>query len=255
PEDAEKCLVYLEKATKKENNQDFLRKSAILKSESYAILKREKDAKEVIAEALASVPHADLYLACANLSASPAEKIKWINKAFALFDMVPLEERQSNKPKPYDRLFTHYQEKKMKPEKVGVQPKVTVIIPAYNAADSIQTSLDSVLVQTWTNLEVIIADDCSTDETVHVANTYKQYDDRVQVISTTANSGAYTARNEALKVATGEFVTINDADDWSHPGKISEQVNHLLQNPEVIANTTQQARATDELIFYRRGKP
>ncbi len=132
---------------------------------------------------------------------------------------------------------------------------MTVIIPAYNVEHVIRSSLDSVLAQTWTNLEIIVVDDCSTDTTVEIVKTYVQRDARVQLIRTETNSGPYVARNLALSQATGDFVTVNDADDWSHPKKIETQVQHLIENPSVIANTSQQARATESLRFYRRGKP
>src|SRR5699024_3345674 len=63
----------------------------------------------------------------------------------------------------------------------------------------------------------------------------------------------YIARNIALEKATGEFVTVNDADDWSHPYKICHQVTHLIEHADVIANTTEQVRMTEDLTFYRRG--
>lgn len=53
----------------------------------------------------------------------------------------------------------------------------------------------------------------------------------------------------------GDFVTINDSDDWSHAQKIEIQVNHLIKNPRVIANTSEHARLTEDLTFYRRGTP
>lgn len=256
-EGATKCLEYLPIATKREENRDFIRRAAILKAESYVILNKEKQAKEVIAYALASTKHADLYLAAANLEPTYKERLNWINKAFALHEMVQLQESESHKSDDaaYDRLCTHYQIEENKSGEFPKQPKVTIIIPAYNASKSIQTALDSVLAQTWGNIEVIVADDCSTDETKEIVTAYTKKDERVQLISTVINCGAYTARNEALKIATGEFITINDADDWSHPEKIAEQVNHLINNAKVIANTTEQARATEELTFYRRGKP
>jgi glycosyltransferase involved in cell wall biosynthesis len=251
---ARKCLEFLSIATKGEKNRDFLRRSVILEVESYAILNEVEKAQEVIAKALASHVHADLYLAAANLETTDEERLKWINKALALYDMEQLQEINPDKLTPYDGLTTSNQTKVQQ----GVQPdqpKVTIIIPSYNAEKGIQTALDSVLGQTWRNLEVIVADDCSTDGTKDIVTHYMAKDKRVQLISTATNSGAYTARNEALKMATGEFVTINDADDWSHPGKIAEQVNHLLGHDHVIANTTEQARATEDMIFYRRGKP
>src|SRR5699024_3730700 len=66
------------------------------------------------------------------------------------------------------------------------------------------------------------------------------------------NSGPYVARNIALKAAQGEFVTDNDADDWSHREKLAVQAAHLLESPQVIANTTELARLTSDFIFHRR---
>src|SRR5699024_1004799 len=63
------------------------------------------------------------------------------------------------------------------------------------------------------------------------------------------------ARNIALKEAAGEFVTINDADDWSHPEKIETQAKHLIGNENIIANTSAHARLTEELKLHRRGTP
>src|SRR5699024_7084522 len=60
--------------------------------------------------------------------------------------------------------------------------------------------------------------------------------------------------NIGLEKATGEYVTVNDADDWSHPDKINQQVSHLLTHKDVIANTTQQVRMWEDLTFYRRGQ-
>jgi hypothetical protein len=69
-----------------------------------------------------------------------------------------------------------------------------------------------------------------------------------------SNGGTYVARNLALGVATGEFVTCHDADDWSHPEKIEKQARHLLRNPLVMGNTSQQALATPDLKFHRQGQ-
>src|SRR5690625_5707723 len=80
-------------------------------------------------------------------------------------------------------------------------------------------------------------------------------DSRIKLFSTERNSGPYVARNIGLTHATGEFVTVNDADDWSHAEKLEKQVNHLIDNPDVIANTSEHARLTEDLTLYRRGTP
>jgi len=250
-EGAEKCLAFLSQAMKGEKNKDFQRRAAILEAESYDIMGMVKEAKDVISHALASEIHADLYLAAANLESSYAERIKRINQALALYSINQLDTNKTAHTS-YDSLCTTYQEKEQDP--AYDQPRVSVIIPAYNAGEGIRTTLDSLLIQTWRNLEIIVADDQSTDNTINIVKEYIK-DSRVHFITTKTNSGAYTARNEALQIATGEYVTINDADDWSHPEKIEEQAKHLMENSTLVANTTQQARATEELKFFRRGKP
>lgn len=254
-EGAEKSIYFITEAMKGEKDRDFLLKSSILKAESYDIMGEKEEAKRVIAHALASSIHVDLYLAAANLESSYEEKIKKLNKIYKQYGLMPLKTSRTNKQTYYDTLSTMEQIEDQLTTEQRDKPKVSVIIPAYNAANRIQTALDSVLAQTWGNIEVIVVDDCSTDETAKIVEAYANKNEIIRLLSTQTNSGAYTARNEALTVATGEFVTVHDADDWSHPEKIEKQVTHLLENETAIANTSQQARATEDLTFYRRGKP
>ena len=132
-------------------------------------------------------------------------------------------------------------------------PLVSVIVPAFNAEKTIASTITSLVDQSWRNLEVIVVDDASTDDTCEAVRNFS--DPRVKLIRLEANHGAYAARNRALQVATGEFTTVNDADDWAHPAKISTQVQHLIDNPHVVANTTDLVRVTDDLRLVRRGIP
>ena len=74
-------------------------------------------------------------------------------------------------------------------------------------------------------------------------------DPRVTVVRATVNAGTYTRRNDALKIARGEFVTIQDSDDWSHPRRLEVQVRHLQQNPGMPANLLSTVRVSPELRF------
>ncbi|TFJ91582.1 glycosyltransferase [Lentibacillus salicampi] len=134
-------------------------------------------------------------------------------------------------------------------------PKVSVILPAYNAEDGISTAIESILSQTWQNIELLVVDDCSSDNTKDVVRDHMKQDSRITLMFTPVNSGPYIARNIALKAATGEFVTVNDSDDWSHAEKIEIQAKHLQHNKNIIANTSEHARLTEDLTFYRRGTP
>src|SRR5690625_1281306 len=206
-EGAEKCLAFLSQAMKGEKNKDFQRRAAILEAESYDIMGMVKEAKDVISHALASEIHADLYLAAANLESSYAERIKRINQALAPYSMKQLDTNKTAHTS-YDSLCTTYQEKEQDP--AYDQARVSVIIPAYNAGEGIRTTLDSLLIQTWRNLEIIVADDQSTDNTINIVKEYIK-DSRVHFITTKTNSGAYTARDRKSTRLNSSHVTINEA--------------------------------------------
>lgn len=249
---AKKSLEYVSGAIKGVKDKELLRKVSILKAESYHILGKIEEAKHVISHALASKSHADLYLAAANLESSPSKKIKWINKLYEYYNITPILFDTRDNLSLYDRLHTRKDPFTSKDKNLS---KVSVIIPAYNSESTIQTALQSLLQQTWSNLEILVVDDCSTDRTKQVVESYARKDRRVKLLTTKANSGAYVARNIALRVATGDFITVNDADDWSHPEKIRTQAQHLMENTHIVGNFSQQARTTEDLTFFRRGKP
>ena len=132
-------------------------------------------------------------------------------------------------------------------------PSVSVIVPAFNSEATIASTLNSLLAQSWRNLEIIAVDDASTDDTAKVVE--EVGDHRITLLRQPANQGAYAARNRALATARGKFVTVNDADDWAHPQKIETQVRHLMANDSTVANTTALIRITDDLRVVRRGLP
>lgn len=111
--------------------------------------------------------------------------------------------------------------------------RISVIIPAYNAEQSLATAVDSALAQS-TPLEVIVADDGSTDNTAEVA---RSYGNRIHYIKQT-NQGQGSARNAGLSVAQGEFIAFLDADDYWLPGFLERCVHFLNQYPEAIAVNT-----------------
>lgn len=133
----------------------------------------------------------------------------------------------------------------------AVGPLVTILIPVFNGQTWLPTALDGLTKQTWRNIEVIVIDDCSTDKTRDVVTKWSKSDNRIRLIKADKNGGSYRARNIGIENSKGEFITVHDADDWSHPRKIEIQVQHLLDNPEMVANTSQAVRVeNDTLHFY-----
>lgn len=114
------------------------------------------------------------------------------------------------------------------------RPLVSVIIPAFNAQDTLARTLDCVLAQSYGNLQVIVANDGSTDDTAALARRYSTRDSRVELINL-PNSGVAGARNAALREAAGEFVAPIDADDLWHPQRVEAHVAALRNAPRSTA--------------------
>ena len=107
-------------------------------------------------------------------------------------------------------------------------PLVSVIMPFFNSENTLYKAAKSILDQSWKNLELILVDDFSKDNSWEIASQLKAQDNRVKIISINVNSGPYVAKNIALKYAKGKYITVHDADDWAFPSRITEQMEPLL---------------------------
>ena len=105
---------------------------------------------------------------------------------------------------------------------------VSVIIPVYNSSKYLRECIDSVLKQTYKNLEIIIIDDRSTDDSVDIINSYK--DKRIKFIKLKKNSGVSVCRNKGIDLATGDYITFIDSDDYWDLDKIKKQVKFIEKN-------------------------
>lgn len=108
------------------------------------------------------------------------------------------------------------------------RPKVSIILPVYNVAPYLRQSLDSIIAQTLSDIEIICVDDGSTDESGQILDEYKEKDERIKVIHK-KNAGTGAARNDGLKIATGECIGFVDPDDWILPN-MYERLYNLLQD-------------------------
>lgn len=129
--------------------------------------------------------------------------------------------------------------------------KVSVVVPVFNGATTAETALRSLRSQTWENLEIIVIDDCSTDNTFEQLKVLADKDERISVYRNETNRGAYFTRNRGLFLATGKFVTVMDADDWAHPQKIEKQVWPLIWKRNLAASVSHWARCNNSLEFTR----
>ena len=106
-------------------------------------------------------------------------------------------------------------------------PKVSVLMPAYNAEKYIAEAIESILNQTYKDFEFIIVDDCSTDDTAKIIKKYAKKDKRIKYFKNDENSGVTVSLNNGLKHCSGEFIARMDADDISLKDRFHEQLRFL----------------------------
>lgn len=109
-------------------------------------------------------------------------------------------------------------------------PLVSVLMTVYNSEKYLREAIDSLLVQSYSNLEIILINDGSTDETVQIINSYN--DPRIKFHDNGQNLGIVKSRNKALTLANGKYLATLDSDDISLPDRIREQVDFMESNPE-----------------------
>ena len=148
---------------------------------------------------------------------------------------------------PFDRLTTGGV------QRIGHPRRITTIVTAWRPDDALLTAVRSLVAQTWTNHEILVVDDGSPAEFDPVLRAAAALDPRVRVLRMPANGGTYLARNTGLDAATGDFVTFQDSDDWSHPLRLERQVAPLLADEAVLSTTSVGLRVTPELVLTRPG--
>jgi hypothetical protein len=116
-------------------------------------------------------------------------------------------------------------------------PLVSVIMPAWNAEATVRKAAQSILDQTWRNLELLIVDDASTDGTWAVLQQIAAADTRVKIARNAINVGPYVSKNIALTRAKGEWITGHDADDWAVPLRLEQHVGRALRGSAKVSLT------------------
>jgi len=197
------------------------------------------------AEQAARYPELHLYQTMAN-PGTPQQQLKRLNCFFAAHDLPPVELRDPAMP----------------PNPCNVQvpaalasmdgPLVTVLMTTFRTGERASVAIESLLNQTYRNLEIIVVDDASQDETPDLVAAWARKDARVRLLRLPTNGGTFLAKNMGLQLAHGEFVTCHDSDDWSPPLKIEQQVRPLLHDSALVATLSYYVRMQDDGMFYAR---
>lgn len=135
-----------------------------------------------------------------------------------------------------EKLFDQLSSSTLKPHESSTPhvPRVSVVLSVFNPdQDALQTSIDSILQQTLTDLELIVVDDGSSEIDREYLSALQKHDRRVRCIFLPENAGTYAARNVGFSEAKGEFITGQDDDDWSHPQRLELQVAAMENNSAI----------------------
>ncbi|WP_169730602.1 glycosyltransferase family A protein [Carnimonas nigrificans] len=192
---------------------------------------------------------ADAHFALSNALETDIQRIELINQAFSIHGFSGICLKDSDQPLSIGNVAG------LPASKVKGAMKVSIIMPIYSAGEQVRIAIESLLAQTYANIEIIAVDDCSPDDTFSVLKALEKEDPRIKAIQPPHNGGAYAARNFGLTFATGDLFTTHDSDDWSHPQKIATQVAYLEDNPDVKGCSVHWIRARSNLAFTQNWRP
>ena len=131
-----------------------------------------------------------------------------------------------------------------------MEPKISVLMGIYNCADTLPKAIESIIAQTYSNWELIMCDDGSSDNTYEIANAYKEkYPERIVLIQNKHNMGLNQTLNNCLKVANGEFIARMDGDDLCDSTRFEKELTFLLKNPQYAIVSTPMKYFDDNGVF------
>lgn len=131
--------------------------------------------------------------------------------------------------------------------------KVSIIMPVYNSALYLDNTINSIIRQTFSDFELIIVDDCSTDNSVHIINNYCLQNSNIKLIECISNGGQSRARNMAIQYAIGEYIYFMDSDDILPQGAIEVLVNEIeTGNYDIVIGDVRTIGVANEKLYSTR---
>lgn len=223
------------------------KRTKLLLVEALQKLGKYEEASNFIKPSLEYKFDSDFVCALSNQELPAEQRLSYINEIYNYYSLAPLSFNDASKGMSFGNLKA---EKSFIPISNG--PKVSILVPVYNAEDYIKVAINSLLEQSWSNIEIIAVDDCSKDRSLKILNELAENDTRLKVFENAENLGAYGTRNKALSLATGDFITVHDSDDWSHPQMLEVQLGAMFSNPRLKVTCSMMARVLPDMRFMLR---
>lgn len=194
-------------------------------------------------------PYRQVSLTGEEFDAAERQWLRTFNEVHAADGLEPIRLRPTTASRsPYQLLEAPVD------DRIDEDP-VTVVMSAYRPNRDLLLAVRGVMDQTWANLELLVVDDASPPKFHDLFDEAEAFDPRVRVVRAPRNRGTYEARNLALSLASGRWMTFQDSDDWTHPRRVEHQVRHLQEAPQVLANRSWTLRAFADLTMSFVGYP
>ena len=132
---------------------------------------------------------------------------------------------------------------------------ISIITPVYNCERYLEATIDSILAQTYTNWELILVDDCSTDASVSIIHEKYLGDSRIRLLLNSVNSGAAASRNNGILASKGRYICFLDSDDYWKPNKLEKQYAFQHTNNHAFTYTTYQRLKEEQISGEIKAKP
>ena len=126
--------------------------------------------------------------------------------------------------------------------------QVSIITPCYNSAEFIAETIESIQAQTFTDWELLITDDCSTDNTIEIVKQYANTDSRIKLLLLEKNQGGGAARNNSINNAQGRYIAFCDSDDRWYPTKLEKQIEFMQQHDSALSYTSYMTCSEDGVM-------
>lgn len=185
-----------------------------------------------------------------RLAGTPGRQLENLNKVLSLYGLAPLSSNAAD-----SNLSPKFLRAAKKLEPSPSKQLVTVVMTAYGFDDRLESAVDSILAQTHEDLELIVVDDCSPDETFEYLVERARSDDRLRPLQMPENSGTYRAKNLGLLHSRGEYLAFMDSDDFSHPQRLEVQLAEFAKNPDLALVSHWLLRVeSDSAILFKRAR-
>ena len=223
------------------------KRTKLLLVESYIQQGMYEKAIEFIEPSLEVNFDSDLVCALGNIGETCESRLKIINRIYEYYGLAKLEFIKPDKGMTFGNVDVLE-----KLTTINDGPKVSILVPVFKAEEFIGVAIKSLLAQTWSNLEIIAVDDCSPDRSLEILKEFAEADSRLKVYKNEENLGAYGTRNKALSLATGDYITVHDSDDWSHPQMLEVQLGAMFSDPRLKVTCSMMARVLPDMKFLLR---